>query len=160
MLSFYVNPNSITFHALNYSEGWSDTKTLAVETSTNAAHGYSVYVYNTQDLSSAAYPGQAIPDFNATWENPLVWGGSDYGFGYSSNDPLVDQVDRFSNHTKYAAFTQLAPGKICADHTDTIDGSTGSVSDSYTIYYKVAASEEQSASNYQTYSIFTATANY
>ncbi|MFH1182847.1 MAG: hypothetical protein V1690_01120, partial [Candidatus Moraniibacteriota bacterium] len=160
--SFTLGTNTITFDPLNETNSWTDSKNFTVTTSTNASTGYNIRSYATQDFQSLAYPGEKIPDdsFAGTWDIPLTWSG--YGFGYTSNDPSVQGSNRFDGGTKYAKFVQTAPGQIPADHTDAVNGSTGAVSgEEYTITYKVAVpSTQTAASDYRTYIIYIATANY
>ncbi len=160
-LSFTISSNVITFSDLDDSNGWTDTETSTVTTSTNASSGYTVRIYITQLFTSLAYPSKTIPNFYGTWANPESWTGSDYGAGYTSNDDSVQGSDRFASGTEYAGFSQTTPGDIVADHTDAVNGSTGAVSNEpFIITYKVAVSLTQSASAYRSYAIYIATANY
>ena len=162
-LSFSISSNAVNFANLNSTNNWTDdAQTITTTTSTNASQGYTAKVYNTQDLTSTNLGiGATVANFSGTWDAPLVWNAGTYGFGYSSSDTSVQGENRFDSHNKFAAFSQTAPGDICADHTDAINGTTGAVFDEdFIIYYKVAVPEDQPASNYKTYSIFTVTANY
>ncbi len=160
-LSFTLSGNTITFDDLNNSNSWTDSKTGTVTTSTNASAGYNVSAYITQLLTSLAYPSQTIANFYGTWTNPEPWPSGTYGFGYTSSDTLVQGSNRFNSGTEYAAFSQTASGDVAADHTDAVNGSTGSVvNEQFTITYKVAVSTTQAASAYRTYAIYIATANY
>lgn len=159
MLSFSLSGNTVAFSNLNAANSYTDTKTITTTTSTNAANGYTIKVYNTDFLRAS--PSITIPDFSGTWSSPATWSGGQYGFGYTSDDTSVQGSNRFSGGTAFAAFSQSPPGDVVADHTTAIDGSTGSVSsEHFTITYKVAASTSQDALYYQTSSIFIVTANY
>lgn len=161
LLSFSLSGNTVAFNNLNATNSYTDTKTIVTTTSTNAANGYTIKVYNTDNLRSTGVPTATIPDFSGTWSTPATWSGGQYGFGYTSNDTSVQGSNRFSSGTAFAAFSQTPPGDVVADHTTAIDGSTGSVSsEQFTITYKVAASTDQDALYYQTSSIFIVTANY
>lgn len=159
MLSFSLSGNTVAFSNLNAANSYTDTKTITTTTSTNAANGYTIKVYNTDFLRAS--PSITIPDFSGTWSSPATWSGGQYGFGYTSDDTSVQGSNRFSGGTAFAAFSQSPPGDVVADHTTAVDGSTGSVSsEHFTITYKVAASTSQDALYYQTSSIFIVTANY
>ncbi|QQR77515.1 MAG: hypothetical protein IPJ67_05325 [Candidatus Moraniibacteriota bacterium] len=161
LLSFSLSGNTVAFNNLNTANSYTDTKTITTTTSTNASNGYTVKVYNTDALRAAGAPTVTIPDFSGTWSSPASWGGGIYGFGYTSSDTSVQGSNRFSGGTAFAAFTQTPPGDVVADHTDTVNGTTGAISNQqFTITYKVAASTDQDALYYQTSSIFIVTANY
>ncbi len=160
-LSFTMSANSITFADLNNANSWTDSKTADVTTSTNATSGYTVSAYITQLLTSTAYPGETIANFYGTWANPELWPGGTYGFGYTSNDTLVQGSDRFVGGDEYAGFSQVASGDIFCDHTDAVNGSTGAVTDElFTITFKIAVSTSQVSSAYQTQTVCIVTANY
>ncbi len=160
-LSFSLSGTSITFADLNNTNSWTDTKTGDVTTSTNASAGYTVSAYLTDYLRSLAYPSVTIANFYGTWANPELWPAGTYGFGYTSNDTLVQGTNRFVGGTEYAFFSQTASGDVVADHTDAVNGSTGAVvNEVFTITYKVAVSQTQAASAYQTYATYIVTANY
>lgn len=159
MLSFSLSGNTVAFSNLNAANSYTDTKTITTTTSTNAANGYTIKIYNTDFLRAS--PSITIPDFSGTWSSPATWSGGQYGFGYTSDDTSVQGSNRFSGGTAFAAFSQSPPGDVVADHTTAVDGSTGSISsEHFTITYKVAASTSQDALYYQTSSIFIVTANY
>ncbi len=160
-LSFSYDTNTIAFDDLNNANNWTDTKTNTFTTSTNAYLGYTIQGYITQLLTSLAYPSQTIDNFYGTWANPELWPLGTYGFGYTSDDTLVQGSNRFNNGTEYAGFSQTASGDVVADHTDSVTGLTGAVSsEQFIITYKVAVSSSQAASEYQTFAIYIITANY
>ena len=160
-LSFSLSGNTVTFADLNNANNWTDTKTSTTTTSTNASSGYTAKAYITQLLTSLAYPSVTIANFYGTWANPEPWPLGTYGFGYTSNDANVQGSNRFAGGTQYAPFSQTASGDVVADHTDYINGQTGAVSnEQFIITYKVAVSNIQAASTYQTYVTYIVTANY
>lgn len=166
-LSFTLSGNTITFADLNNASNWTDSKTSTVTTSTNASSGYTAKTYLTDYLRSLAYTGEYVSSFVGTWAAPAAWSNyckddaGDCGFGYTSNDPLVQGSNRFNNGLNYAGFIQTASGDVAADHTDAINGSTGAVvNEQFTITYKVSVSQTQPASAYQTFAVYVVTANY
>lgn len=157
-LSFSIDNNTVTFSNLNAGNSWTDTKTTTVHTITNAANGYSVRAYETGLLTSIVNGALHIPNYLGTYSSPTVWSGT--GFGYTSNDPDIGGVDKWTSSTKFCAFSQTAPGDIFADHEAVINGSTGQADETFTVTYKVVAPSAQQASTYQTTVIYIATANY
>ncbi len=158
-LSFSIDSNVITFADLNNANSWTDTKTTTFTTSTNASSGYTIKGYINQLLTSLAYPSITIPNFSCLWSAPCSWSG--YGFGYTSNDTLVQGSNRFNNGTYYAAYAGSSPGDVVADHTAAVNGSTGAVSnEQFTLTHKVSVQSSQTASKYQTTATFVVTANY
>ena len=160
-LSFALSGNTVTFDDLNDLNSWTDTKPLTTTTSTNASNGYTASAYITQLLTSLAYPSETVTNFYGTWSNPELWPGGTYGFGYTSNDTLVQGSNRFNGGTEYAGFSQTASGDVVCDHTDAVNGLTGAVTDEeFIVTYKVAVSTSQVSSTYRTYAIYVVTANY
>lgn len=166
-LSFSFDSNLVTFSDLNNSNNWTDTKTTTLTVSTNASAGYTIKASINQLLTSIAYPAQTIANFIGTWATPQNWlnfckdDSNDCGFGYTSNDTLVQSSNRFSGGTLFAAYSGTSPGDVVADHTDPVNGSTGAVSnEQFTITHKVSVPSSQAASTYQTTAIFVITANY
>ncbi|MGA2667039.1 MAG: hypothetical protein ABSE91_03030 [Patescibacteria group bacterium] len=157
-LSFSLDSNTVTFSNLNAGNFWTDTKTTAVHTVTNAAGGYSVRAYANGLLTSIVNGALTIPNYASSYASPSIWSGT--GFGYTSNDPDIGGVDKWTSSTKFCAFSQTAPGDIVADHEAAVNGSTGNADDIYTLTYKVVAPTAQSASTYQTIIYYISTANY
>lgn len=169
ILSFSLSGNVITFADLNDSNGWTDTETSTITTSTNAFAGYIAQAYETSAMTSLSNPADTISDYAGLWSSPAGWSGGTYGFGYTSNDSLVQGSNRFGDSPCpgggtpgcYAQFSQSAPGDIVADHTSSVSGDTGAVSnEQFEITYKVAVSTSQPAATYQTYVIYIVTANF
>lgn len=160
-LSFSLSGNTVTFADLNNTNSWTDTQTSTTTTSTNASSGYTAKAYITQLLTSLAYPTVTIANFYGTWANPEPWPSGTYGFGYTSNDTNVQGSNRFNSGTEFAGFSQTASGDVVADHTAAVNGQTGAVSgEEFIITYKVAVSNTQAATTYQTYVTYIVTANY
>lgn len=160
-LSFAIGGGAVAFADLNDANGRMDTEIKTVTTSTNAANGYTVKAYETQLMTSLAYPSEEIVNFQGEYETPETWDAGEYGFGYTTSDPNVNE-GKFVG-SKYAAFAPSAdaPGDAVADHTDAVNGQTGAVSgEEFSITYKVAVSQSQAASTYRSYVIYVATANY
>lgn len=163
-ISFTINTSSITFDNLNSTNDWTNTKTGSFTTTTNAYSGYVVRIYTTDSFRSIAYPAVTIGDYTGDWDTPALWddtcntGGSSYcGFGYASNDDLVQSSNRFNVSggvpANFAKFPQTSPGDIVADHDGPITGS-GISNETFTITYKVSVDDTQTASEYQTYATY------
>ena len=157
-LSFSLDSNSVTFSNLNAGNSWTDTKTTAVHTVTNAASGYSVRAYATGLLTSIVNGSLTIPNYASPYSSPTTWTGT--GFGYTVNDQDINSVDKWTSSTKFCAFSLSSPGDIIADHEAAVNGSTGNADDTYTLTYKVVAPNAQAASTYQTIIYYIATANF
>lgn len=163
-ISFVINTNSITFDNLNSTNDWTNTKTGSFTTTTNAYSGYVVRIYTTDSFRSITYPAVTIGDYTGDWDTPVLWddtcntGGSSYcGFGYASNDDLVQNSNRFNVSggvpANFAKFLQASPGDIVADHDGPITDS-GISNETFTITYKVSVDDTQTASEYQTYATY------
>jgi len=166
-LSFSLSANTITFDVLNNSNSFSDTKTTTLTTSVNSAHGYVIRAYKTGLLRHSAGV-ITIPDFSAgSYSSPAAWGGSDYGFGYTSSDTSIQGVNIFSPATClgggsppcYAPFSSTAPGDIVADHTSAVSG-TPITNQAFTLTYKLKVSAIQAAGGYNTTLIYSIIPQY
>lgn len=170
-LSFtLLGNNPLVFNNLNNGNTYtanlnSDPNFIQAKTSTNAYNGYVVYLSGGL-LASIPYPSQTIAPFNgvdglgASWTTPTLWDntcmgagtGRYCGFGYTSSDPLVVGVNRFTPGAtpKYAPVNSTAPGDVVADHEGPINGSTGSVVDEiFNIMFRVSVPSSQTASKYE-----------
>lgn len=165
-LSFSTAPNGVSFSNLNISNGYSDTKTTTLTTSTNAYNGYEIRAYATGLLTDLQ--SNTINFFNGgSYATPDEWLGGDIGFGYTSNDTTIQEVNKFGgspcagggNPPCYAPFSTLAPGDIVADHTTLIQGTPVS-DENFIISHKVKVSNIQPAGTYSTNIIFSVTARY
>jgi hypothetical protein len=166
-LSFAMSSNQVSFANLANTNNWTDNKTTTVTTSTNAAGGYTVRGHINDYLRSVIFGSQLIGDFIGTWASPQNWvnfckdDANDCGFGYTSNDTLVQGSNRFSSGTLYAGYTQTSPGEVIADHTDAVNGSTGAVSnEQFTITHKVSTDSFQASTVYQTILTVICTTNF
>jgi len=160
-LAFSIDSTTITFNNLNSANGWTDTQTNLLTTSTNAYGGYSIYASLTQLLTSSEHPSRTIANYSGTWASPTAWGAGVYGFGYTSYDTSVQGSNRFNNGNNFAAFPLTSPGDIVADHTSFVNGSTGMVNnEQFMIRYKVMVSVIQAATTYTAKVNYIITANY
>ncbi len=137
------------------------TKTVTVTVSTNAYHGYVIQMYALDFLRSEANPAVIIPDFSAgTYANPAVWGGSDTGWGFNTDDCDLNGGDFWTGggctgNPKYAPITQLEPGDMVANHTNLVTGSTGAVvSEQFTVTLRATTASSQLTSDYTTILVF------
>ena len=166
-LSFSIGSSVVNFSELDDLNHWTDTKTTTVTTSTNASSGYTVKAFAADYLRSLSYGTIYINAFVGTWATPQDWANyceadsNDCGFGYTSNDTLVQGSNRFASGSNYAAYTLTSPGNVVADHTDAVNGTTGAVSnEQFTVTHKVSVSPSQDASVYQTLLYIIVTANF
>jgi hypothetical protein len=158
-LSFSVSPTNLTFENINADNDYTDTDTTTLTTSTNAYGGYVIRAF-AADLLETAGDDFNIPWFSAgSYASPAAWGGSDVGYGYTSNDTTIQGSNKFSSGTLYAPFSTTGPGDIVADHTVNVEGTP--VSDEvFTITHRVTTSASQAAGAYNTTIIYTVTAEY
>ena len=102
-----------------------------------------------------------------TYAAPDEWQPGDTGYGYTSNDTLVQGANIFSPATClgggsnpcFASFSTTAPGDIIADNAGIISGSSVS-NEQFTITHRVTTNDDQPAGTYQTTIIYSATASY
>lgn len=166
-ISFTINTSSITFDNLNNANNYTDTQTGSFTTSTNAYNGYTVRAYITDLLRSLAYPSITIANFQGTYSAPETWsppGDGKYGFGYGTSDCDVNSGLFWSGPSctgsqKFAAFTQTASGDTIADHFGPITGSP-ITNEIFTITYRVAVQNSQTASTYRTYATYIVVPNF
>lgn len=165
-ISFSTSPGSVVFDNLNSSNGYTSSKTTTLTTSTNAYGGYVVRAFINQLPTSQN--NDTIPLFTGgTYASPDAWLGGDTGYGYTSNDSLVDGANRFGatpcagggNPPCYAPFTTAAPGDIVVDHTDPIQG-TPLTNQNFIVTHRVTTAATQTAGTYTTLVIYTITARY
>lgn len=168
-LSFAVSPSTITFDNLNAANSYTNTKDTTLTTSTNAYGGYVVRAFATDFLRSA--DNYTIGNFNGgTYASPDTWQGSDTGFGYTSNDTLVQGANKFQINPCpggtalaapgcYAPFSATAPGDIIADHTSNVTG-TPITDEAFTITLRATVAATQQAARYQTILVYSITSLY
>ncbi|HIA92232.1 TPA: hypothetical protein EYO12_03940 [Candidatus Saccharibacteria bacterium] len=166
-LSFAVSPTNVTFDSLNPSNSFTDTETVSLTTSTNAYNGYNIRAYTLGVLNAVSNP-DTIGFFNGgTYAAPDGWLASDRGWGYHSDDSLVDGVNRFNSSTClggnpqpcFAPFSTTAPGDIIADNTGPITA-TPITNEIFTITQRVGVDQFQVADEYQGTVIYTVTPRY
>lgn len=129
-----------------------------ITTTTNAYHGYLVYLYKTDDyLHLETDIATTIANIVADWTSPAAWPGS--GFGYTSNDTSVQGSNRFNNGTYYAYIPTrdgtTNPGDIVADET-----TPQTSGQEFMITYKVQTSATQAAGRYTTNLVYTVVPEY
>jgi len=164
-ITFSVSQSSITFDALNVSNDFTDTKDITLTTSTNAKDGYVVRARASTVLSGT---NGSIPMFSGgSYNDPAEWLTSSVGFGYTSDDPVVQGIDRFSDNPCpgggappcYAPFSLSGDGDIVVDNAGPVSGSP-IVDEIFTITSRVTSNGDQPAGEYQTNIIYSATAMY
>ncbi len=147
-LTFGVSASTITFDPLNSGNSYTDSsKNTVLTTSTNAYGGYMVYGRVTQPLTSGS---NTIANYASPNSSPTLWSGT--GFGYTTDDSSLvgGTADRFtSGGPNFAGFSTSAPGDPVADHTGPIV-ETPISGETFTVSYRVTASESSLAGNYQT----------
>ena len=166
-LTFSVTPATLAFNNLNSGNGYTDSQTVTLTTSTNAYNGYIVRAYTT-DLLRSTDTLTTIPNFDGgTYASPDEWLSGDRGFGYTSSDSTIQGSNKFGgtpcagggNPPCYAPFSQSAPGDIVADNTSNVSGTPIS-NEQFTITYKVQTDAVQGSANYTTTVVYTITAIY
>jgi len=166
-LSFSISSSSINFDNLNNANSYTNTKSTVLTTSTNACNGYVVRLFKTDVLISSANPLHTINDFSGgSYVSPANWASST-GFGYTSDDPLIQGVNKFSPPTCagggvapcYAPISPSAPGDIVADNTSLVTG-TPIINQTFTITYRVTTLSTQPAGKYSTALVYTIIPQY
>ena len=165
-LSFSTSGSGVIFNNLNAGNSWTDTETTTITTSTNARNGYVVRLFSEGLLTNMA--SDTIGNFDGgTYASPDEWLTGDRGYGYTSNDPLIQGVNKFSPATCagggappcYTPFSLSAPGDIVADNPGVISG-TPITNEMFTITHRVQTDATQEAGRYETILILSATADY
>jgi hypothetical protein len=157
----------LTFTPLTVSNSYTDTQSLTVTTSTNAASGYVVRQHATS-VSSGMF---SLPSFNGgTYASPDSWQSGDLGFGYTSSDSSVAGANKFQAATCpggsalaapgcYAPLTSGSVGDIVADNAGPVAG-TPIINETFTLTYRLASSPTQSAGVYAGVVYFDAVVNF
>lgn len=168
-LSFNLSSSSIVFSDLSAGNNFSDTETTTITTSTNAFNGYIVRAYKTDAMRSLLYPSTIIGDFDGgTYAAPSAWTLSNYGFGYTSSDTLIQGAAKFpasgacsgsGTAPCFAPFSSVGPGDIVADHTVTVSGAP-IVSEEFDITYRIQTNTVQPAGDYSTTVVYTIIPQY
>lgn len=163
-LGLSLSSNQVVFNNINFSNSYTDTQATTVTTDTNARNGYEVRARATGLLQSGS---NSMPMFTGgTYALPDAWELGDTGFGFTSNDPLVEGINKFLPATCagggtppcYVPFSTTTPGDVIADNPGPVSGTP--LSEAYTITHRVTGSETQDAGTYQTTIIYSATARY
>lgn len=162
-----TSSGGIEFSNLNPGNGFTDTKTSVLTTSTNARNGYEVRAYATGSLENALL--DTIGGFDGgTYAAPDTWEPGDTGWGYTSSDTLVGGVNKFNAATCpgggtggpcFAPFATTGIGDVVADNLGPVSGSPIS-NEQFTITHRVTTDAGQEEGTYQTTLIFQATARY
>ncbi len=165
-ITFSATAGGVNFDTINDSNGFTDTETTTLTTSTNARQGYEIRSYATGLLTNSF--SDTISMFNGgTYALPDAWLSGDTGYGYTSSDTLVQGVNKFNPATCagggsgpcYVPFSLVAPGDIVADNTSTVSGSP-IVNEQFTITHRVTTEDSQEPGNYTTVLTFSASAKY
>ena len=158
-ISFTLSSSSVTFSPLNGGNAYTDSaKNTILTTSTNAYNGYTVYAKETQSLTSLG--GSTIADYASPNSAPTVWSGT--GFGYNTSDTVLSggTSNRFSG-SKYAGFTtsSITPGDPVADDPGPVQSAQIS-GETFTISYRITASNITPAATYSNVIVYTILPSY
>lgn len=127
-ITFSASPTNVSFNDLNSGNSYTDTQTTILTTSTNARSGYVVRAFLTGNLSSGS---ATIPAFSGgTYAAPAEWLNGDTGYGFTTNDTLVQGINRFNSGTClggglapcYAPFSLAEPGDVIVDNPGPVVG--------------------------------------
>jgi len=102
-----------------------------------------------------------------TYVSPDAWLPGDIGYGYTSDDPIIQGVNLFNSvpclgggsPPCYAPFPNIGPGDIVADHTSPISGVPVS-NEVFTITHRVTTNVTKEADTYNTVIIYGISARY
>lgn len=164
-ISFAISNQFLQLNNLNASNNYTDTKNVILTTTTNARNGYEVRAYTPQVLASAA---DSIGMYSGgSYAAPSEWQAGEFGYGYTTDDPLVAGVNRFLPAVClggglppcYTPFALSAPGDIVVDTVGPITG-TAITNQQYTVTHRVSAQPGAKAGTYQTTIIYSATVKY
>ncbi len=165
-ISFSASTGSITFNGLNPGNGYTDTQTTTLQTTTNAKNGYVIRAYATGLLTSSN--GETIDMFDGgTYANPDRWNPNDKGFGYTSSDTLVQGVNKFhapmcfdgGTNSCFAPYSLTSPGDIVADNPGPVSG-TAILNEIFTITHRVTTNNVQETGKYTTTLVFNASVSF
>ena len=167
---------SIDFGNLTVSNNFSATAGTQTEirVTTSSVNGYIVTAWEDGLMAcsdSGACASEKIPNFTfGTYANPQPWGATDYckdntnycGFGFTSNDDLVESEDRYSptpGTPEYTFFpiSSSAPVRVSDNPGPIYYPNTGS---SYLITYRISTSLVQRPGPYGSTIIYVVTAQY
>jgi hypothetical protein len=155
VLSFSLDATSKNFGTISPGASASD-QTSTLTTSSNAASGYQVTMWQTQLLTSGA---NTIANWTGTNTSPTTLSGTGTSaFGYSTNDSNLGggTANRFTSASNlFSGFTTSGPGDIVADNT-----TTPVSNDQFTVTYRLRTSGTQANGTYSTTLIYINTATY
>jgi hypothetical protein len=166
-LTFSVSSPTVVLDQLHTSNSFTDTKTSVLTTSTNAYGGYVIRAYGSALTGTS---GTISAFTGGTYASPDNWNPGDTGFGLTSNDTLVQGVNKYQPATCpggstlvapgcYAPLTASAPGDIIADHASGVVGTSIS-NEAFTVTYRVTVPPTQAAGVYSNTVVFSVTATY
>jgi len=168
-LEVTITGTSIDFGTLDTSNNFTATAgtQTQITVTTSATSGYIVTAWESQLMTcSAANCGvettiQNLSDTVCPYSNPCPWttlckDDPNYcGFGFTSNDPLVEGVNRYNNATEYTYFPTTS-----ANPVRVMDYSSPIYNNSYLITYRISAPVTQRPGPYQTTIVYVITAQY
>ena len=153
IVSFNLNANQVSLGDVNSGNSFTATGTSTLTASSNAHNGYSIYAYETSAMELLSNVTITVPNFSAgSYASPAAWNTGTYGFGYTSSCTSIGGSNKYATGTLYAPFNTTGPGDIVAQNLTSITGTTynpGSP-DTYTITYKAAVADNQTAGLYGT----------
>ena len=171
-LEVTITGTAITFDDLNFGNSFTDTASTQTQitVSTSATNGYIVTAWETQKMTHNDFGAVTIDNFNVDsgadygdYADPLTWTNNcstatpnnECGFGFTSNDTLVEGVNRYNNGTEYAGFSESSASPIRV-----IDYSSPADAVSNLITYRISASNTQRPGTYSTTIVYVVTAEY
>lgn len=154
-LTFGLDAASLTFNNLDSGNSYTDSsKTTVLTTSTNAYNGYIVYGRATQALT---FGSNNIAHYGSPNSAPTTWSGTGFGYTTSDTDLSGGTANRFSG-SKYAGFTNSAPGDPVADHTGPV--LTAISGEQFTLSYRVTTDSTKPAGTYTSTIIYVVVPEY
>ena len=166
-LEVTISGISIDFGTLDSSNDFTVTAgtTTDITVTTSATNGYVVTAWETQLMScsdAGACGTETIQNFTyGTYADPQPWNtlckdDNNYcGFGFTSNDPLVEGLNRYNNGTEYTYFPVDASTPVRV-----MDYSSPVADQSYSITYRISSSATQRPGPYGTTIVYIITAQY
>ncbi len=156
-LTFSLSASAIDFGALGFGNSYTGSGSVNTTVSTNAHLGYSLSMFAATTLTGPS----TFPTFTSgTWASPST--SVTNGVAYTSSDTNVSGSNRFLGGTAYAPLpVGSTNANVIADHTATVDGSTGEiVSESFTLGVRAKAQSTQAAGQYSATVVITCIPQY
>jgi alpha-tubulin suppressor-like RCC1 family protein len=150
-LTFTASTNSVVLADLSPTNGYSNTQTMTLTTSTNAYHGYVISAYETGVLTSGS---NSIANYAAPATAPTVWTGT--GFGYNVSGGASAAV--FSGG-KYAHFGSSGSPDTPISHSGLITG-TAISNEQETVTFEATGNNATRPGRYATTIVWTCVASY